>query len=180
MQTTGGDNDAGGGAGNNQDDNNGSGDVDDKTGILVSTVAGAEVLNVNVYDAATDARVAQARSTDEVIELAPGRYNLTEYINEDFVIATAVTVRAGEVATVALGAIRVQTVAGSETITYDIYDAGGQTLLDRVNDPETVGEGPDCRQDREGGKAPARHNTWRSHCSERAVTARDQSRTPPF
>lgn len=108
------------------------------TGILVSTVAGAQALNVDVYDAATGARVAQAKSSNQVIELSPGQYNLTEYFNTDFLIAAGVTVRPGEVVTVALGAVRVQTVAGSAAITFDIYDASGQTLLDQANDTDVI------------------------------------------
>lgn len=119
----------GGGGGN---DNSAGG-----TGILVATPTGSETLSVDIYEAGDDSPLMQAKSTDEVIELPPGVYRVTQYF-EEFVFADSVTVTAGQVSRVELGAIRVTTVPGSETVTYDLYDQGSDTLLDQVNDTDVI------------------------------------------
>jgi len=125
--------------GNDTDPGDGTDPVDnDETGLIVETVAGSATASLDVYDAATNARVLQAESTDELIELDPGEYTVTEYFNESFVIAPLVQVTAGQVTRVRLGAVTVSTVSGSEGVTYDIYDATGETLLDQVNDSDLI------------------------------------------
>lgn len=112
--------------------------ADEETGIIVETAAGAAAINLDVYDASTNVRVEQARSTDEFIELEPGEYTVTEYFNEGFVIARLVEVSAGQVTRVRLGAVHVTAATGSEAAIYDIYDGAGETLLDQVNDTDVI------------------------------------------
>lgn len=65
-------------------------------------------------------------------------YVLREYFHDDFDFARDVAVVAGEVTTIALGAINLHAVSGAATTTYDIFDASGQTLLDQVNDTDVI------------------------------------------
>lgn len=108
-----------------------------QTGILVVTPSNSEV-NIDVHLASTDERVKAAQSANEVIELAPGTYRLREYFHDDFVFAESVTVVAGAVTQVTLGAILVTTAPGSEAAIYDIFDATGDLLLDQVNDTGVI------------------------------------------
>lgn len=113
-------------------------DRDEGTGILVSLVAHSETLSLDVYDETTGTLVKRAASAGELIELAPGEYRLTAYFNEEFVLAESVVVRAGEITRVPFGALFVDTIAGAATVSYDIYDALGNTLLDNVNDTDAL------------------------------------------
>ncbi len=129
-------------SGTNANDNagvsNGEDGVNDATGILVAAPDGSEAISVDLYVAGTDQAVKTAQSAGQVIDVAAGTYRLHEYAHGDFVFAPSVTVTAGAVTHVTLGAIRVTTVAGSATATYDLYDASGDTLLDQVNDTDEI------------------------------------------
>jgi hypothetical protein len=118
------------GGGSNGNDNSAV-----QTGILVTTPAGSESLSLDIYELGDSSPLMRAKSVNEVIELPPGLYTVTEYF-EAFTFAPSVTVVAGQVSRVELGAIRVTAVAGSEAVIYDIYDEGSATLLDRVNDTD--------------------------------------------
>lgn len=112
-----------------------------QTGILVVTPLNSAV-NIDIHLASSDERVKTAQSANEIIELAPGTYRLREYFHDDFVFADSVTVVAGEVTQVTLGAILVTTAPGSEAAIYDIYNATGDLLLDQVNDTGVVRPAP--------------------------------------
>jgi len=59
-----------------------------------------------------------------------GTYVLTEYFNAPLVFASGVVVEPNALNDVVLGAIRY---TGGEAL-YDIFDAGGETVLSRPND----------------------------------------------
>lgn len=133
-----------GGGGNVPNVPNGPNEPDEPaaTGILVTSPPGAENEPFDLFTADAGRRLSQAHDLNELLEVDPGTYLLTQYFNEDFVFARNVVVNLGEVTTVALGAIEVTTVTGSEAATYDIYDSDGAALLSRPNDSDRINPVP--------------------------------------
>lgn len=108
------------------------------TGILITVPAGAAIENFDLYTADGATRLSRAHDVGATLAVEPGAYRLTQYFNETFVYAASVVVVAGATTVVPFGGIRVTTVNGSEPATYDIYDATGDTLLDRPNDADVI------------------------------------------
>ena len=118
-------------------DNTGT-DGADKTGILLMTPAGSVAESYDLYDATGTVLLHQALSTDELEEVDPGTYVLTEYFNDEFVYANAVMVNAGQTTTIELGAVDVVTAPGSQEATYDIYDSTGTAVLTDAESSDTI------------------------------------------
>lgn len=123
--------------GGNADGDGGGVANEAKTGIRVTTPAGAETALFDVYRATGAERVEQAQGSGEIVELPPGAYLLTEYGTE-FLYASNVVVVAGQITDVALGALLVTTPEGTPNGSYDIYDDASDTLLVRPASLEAV------------------------------------------
>ena len=108
------------------------------TGILVTTPPGAVNEIFDLYTADGSRRISLAHDLNVVLEVDPGTYLLTQYFNENFVYARDVVVAAGQVTTIEMGAVVVDTTADSDGAIYDIYDATGELLLSRPNDSDVI------------------------------------------
>ncbi len=107
-------------------------------GIRVATIAGSEGATFDIYSAASDALLQRPNDSDVVIPVPPGVFRLRKYFNDAFVYGDAVTVVAGEVTVVPMGAFNLITPPGSDEASYDVYTADGQTVLSRPNSDNTV------------------------------------------
>ena len=117
---------------------NGGSSGTSKTGILITTPAGAEIGLYDVYDASGTTKLEAAFGTGEVEEVPAGTYVLKDYFSDVFVFATGVTVVSSAITEVAFGAINVVTVSGSNEATFDIWDAAGTTLLMQAESDNTI------------------------------------------
>ncbi|MBL8879741.1 MAG: hypothetical protein JNG88_11535 [Phycisphaerales bacterium] len=130
------------GSGNGGSSTSGSGggstQTESKTGIFISTPAGATGGLYDIYEGSGTTPVRQALDTNEIEEVDPGTYLLTRYFNTDFVYAVDVKVVAGAVTEVAFGALNVTTVADSDEATFDIWDAAGAKVLTRAQSDNTI------------------------------------------
>lgn len=108
------------------------------TGLRITTPPGAEIENFDLYTADGGTLISQGHATNDLVEVDPGTYLLKRYFEEDFVYARDVVVRAGEVTTIAFGAVQVTTVPDSEEAIYDLYDQTGDLLLHRPYDGNEI------------------------------------------
>lgn len=100
-------------------------------GIKLVTVAGASDGAYAIYSA-DGTTVYATYNEPNVITTAPaGTFTLKEYFNDAFTYASDVTVQAGEVTTVEMGAIRY-----NGTLAYDIYTGGA--LVSSYNEPGRI------------------------------------------
>jgi len=106
--------------------------------VVVTTASGSEAAIYDIYDGTGEMLLDRVNDTDEIRPLPAGTYVLKEYFNDVFDFARDVVITADMVTTIPLGAVRLITVEGAVAEIYDIYDATGQTLLDRVNDTGVI------------------------------------------
>lgn len=100
-------------------------------GIKLVTVAGAADGTYGIYDSGGTTVYATYNEPDVIITAPAGTFALKEYFNDKFTYASNVQVQAGQVTTVAMGAIRY-----NGTQAYDIY-AGG-TIVSSYNEAGAI------------------------------------------
>lgn len=100
-------------------------------GVTLITVPGASDGTYAIYDSTGGTVYATYNEPNVVITAPAGTFTLKEYFNDDFTYATGIEVRAGEVTSVPMGAIRY-----SGVLDYDIY-ADGQ-LLSSYNERDLI------------------------------------------
>lgn len=99
--------------------------------VLVTTPEGTPEGNYDIYDDTSDTLLVRPASTEIIRPVPAGTYRIRDYFNDAFIYSEGVTVIAGQVTTVPLGAIHVISVDGEGRAPYDVYDESGQNLLDR-------------------------------------------------
>lgn len=102
--------------------------------VLLDAPEGAAHTAFDIFDAVTGRLITRGNASRTAAYLPPGDYRLTRYFTSSFVYADNLRVRAGTAATVALGALRVVTVADSSDGEFDIYEAAGVQRLSAAND----------------------------------------------
>lgn len=106
-------------------------------GLRVTTIAGSAPATYDIYSGENDTLLERPNDSDVIVAVPPGTYRLRKYFNDAFVYGE-VTVAAGSVTAVPMGAFKLITPDGADEASYDVYTADGQTLLSRPNDDNTV------------------------------------------